>query len=337
MINSHNTFSPLKEMILGDVDINSIKFADPRKQKRIEHIFKKTKIDLDNFQRTLESKDIIVHRPKQIKNVPIQTPYWSMPGTKIPLTPRDLFLILGDTVIEMAMCEQERFFEPFYYREILLDQFKQGAKWLSMPIPRHDYSKYVAGSDDEIPNQDPIIDAPSCLRYGKDILVNTRGSGNRLGYEWLESFFGGTYTFHEINQQNIIGHLDAHISIIRPGLILSHHSKDRLPQFFKNWDLIKVDPTIDKIKSNSQDEVDSRVQDFDFANTVLSVNCLGIDENTIVMWDHYKSETQLLKSLDDHKIDVVFVPFTYSHFFNQGVNCVTLDLNRQTPEGLVRY
>ena len=113
MINSHNTFSPLKEMILGDVDIHSINFDDPRKQKRVEHIFAKTKIELDNFQTALQAKGITVHRPKQIKNVPIQTPYWSTAGTKIPLTPRDLFLVLGDTIIEMAMCEQERLFEPF--------------------------------------------------------------------------------------------------------------------------------------------------------------------------------------------------------------------------------
>ena len=337
MINSHNTFSPLKEIILGDVDIHSIKFDDPRKQRRVEHIFTKTKVELDNFQKALQEKGIKVHRPKQIMNVPIQTPYWSTAGTKIPLTPRDLFLVLGDTIIEMAMCEQERLFEPFYYRDILLEQFRQGAKWMAMPLPRHDYSEYVPGSDHDVPNQDPIIDGPSCLRYGKDILVNTRGSGNSLGFEWLKSMFADRYTFHEVDIPGVIGHLDAHFSIIRPGLLLTHHKKDRLPKLFDGWDIIQVDPTEDKIISQGQQEVDSRLQDFDFENTVLSVNCLGIDTNTIIMWDHYRSETTLVKALDKHKIETMFIPLTYSHFFNQGVNCVTLDLHRDTPEGLVRY
>lgn len=337
MINSHNTFSPLKEMILGDVDKDSIKFDDPRRQKRVEHIFDKTKKELDQFQHILESRGIVVHRPTHIKNVPIHTPYWSMPGTKIPLTPRDLFLVLGDTLIEMAMCEKERLFEPFYYREILLDQFNQGAKWLAMPMPRHDYSQHVADTNDDIPNQDPIIDAPSCLRYGKDILVNTRGSGNMLGYKWLKSIFGDRYKFHEVNIPGVIGHLDAHFSVIRPGLLLTHHSKSSLPDLFDGWEVIQLDPTQDRIKSQSQMEIDSRVQDFDFANTVLSVNCLGLDQNTIVMWDHYKEEKQLVDALEKHKVETIFVPFTYSHFFNQGVNCVTLDLNRETAEGLVRY
>ena len=36
MIESHNTFDPLTEIILGDVDTSLIKFEDSRKQKRIE-------------------------------------------------------------------------------------------------------------------------------------------------------------------------------------------------------------------------------------------------------------------------------------------------------------
>jgi hypothetical protein len=55
------------------------------------------------------------------------------------------------------------------------------------------------------------------------------------------------------------------------------------------------------------------------------------------MWDHYKTEKSLLKELEKRDIEVVFVPFTYSHFFNQGVTCLTLELERHTPEGLVSY
>ena len=55
------------------------------------------------------------------------------------------------------------------------------------------------------------------------------------------------------------------------------------------------------------------------------------------MWDHYKSETEMVKQFEKHGIDIVFVPLTYSHFFNQGVTCLTLDLHRHTPEGLVKY
>lgn len=87
----------------------------------------------------------------------------------------------------------------------------------------------------------------------------------------------------------------------------------------------------------SQTVIDSRIQDGDFENTVLAVNCLSIDTKTVVMWEHYKTETTMIDQFKKHNIDIVFVPFTYSHFFNQGVTCLTLDLDRHTPEGLVKY
>ena len=71
MTNVHNTFDPLKEIILGDVDVASINMQDQRKQKRIEHIFRKTKDELDHFQSVLEDRGIRVHRPTAIPNTPI--------------------------------------------------------------------------------------------------------------------------------------------------------------------------------------------------------------------------------------------------------------------------
>lgn len=336
MINVHNTFDPLKEIIIGDVDIHSIKLDDPRKQQRVQYIFEKTKDELKNFQEVMESRGIKVHRPSSMTNTDIKTPYWSTAGTRIPLTPRDLFLVLGDTIIEAAMCEEERFFETFYYRDIILDQFTKGAKWMSMPMPRHNYTDTTMG-DEDVPNLDPIMDAPACLKYGKDVFVNTRGAGNRLGFEWLCSMFGHRYNFHEINTPEISGHLDSQFTILRPGLLLTYHPKDILPKYFKDWEVINFQPDYDKQTSAQQELIDSRIQDSDPGNSVLFVNCLSIDRNTVVVWDHYKSETGVLKQFEKHEIEVVFVPFTYSHFFNQGVTCLTLDMHRHTPEGLINY
>ena len=251
------------------------------------------------------------------------------------MTPRDLFFVLGDTLIESAMCEQERFFETFYFRDIILGHFHKGAKWMSMPIPRHDYR--LVPDDDTVPNFDPIMDAPSCLQYGKDVFVNIRGAGNTLGHQWLESTFGDKYKFHLVDQDNIIGHLDSQMAILRPGLLYTYHNRDRLPAFFKDWDIINFDPTEDRKMSASQEIIDTRIQDSDFENTVLGINCLSLDRNTVVMWEHYKENKQITTQFEKHGIEIIFVPFTYSHFYNQGVTCLTLELERHTPEGLVRY
>lgn len=337
MVNSHNTFDPLKEIIIGDIGLDSIMIDDPRKQQRVEYIFKKTKDELNAFQEVLESRGIKVYRPTSIQNTEIKTPYWSSPGTRIPLTPRDIFLILGDTIIETAMCEQERFFEPFYYRDIVVDKFQKGAKWLAMPPPRHDYRNFSPEMADQVPNQDPIIDAPSVLKYGKDLFVNTCAAANKLGFKWLQSNFGDTYNFHEINCPEILGHLDSHMSILRPGLMMTYHDRKVLPDYFKDWDIVKVNPDADKEKSKSQTLIDSRIQDGDFENTVLAVNCVSLDRNTIVCWEHYKSNKSMIEQLEKHDIEIIFIPFSYAHFFNQGVNCCTLDLVREHPDGLISY
>ena len=61
MINVHNTFDPLKEIIIGDIDPEAIKLDDSRAQKRIEYIFGKTKDELLHFQEILEARNIKTH------------------------------------------------------------------------------------------------------------------------------------------------------------------------------------------------------------------------------------------------------------------------------------
>lgn len=338
MISVYNTFDPLKEIVLGDVDMSMMDLRDGPKKEKIEYIFNQTKEDLKIFQALLESYGIKVHRPSTIPFSEIKTPYWSMPGTRIPLSPRDLYLVLGDTIIESAMCEPERFFETFYFRDIMIDKFNDGAKWLAMPMVRHNYDgTNWGGTDDQIPNLDPIMDAPSVMKYGRDLFVNTIGAGNQLGLRWLEKHFGDTYNIHEINNPMISGHMDTQINILRPGLIMTPYDPNLLPPYFKEWDFINVSVDKDRDMSDGQELIDSRIQDGDFANSNLVVNCLSVDQNTVVMFDHYKDQDKVIGELDNRGIRVLFTPMTNSHFFNQGVTCMTLELERHTPEGIIKY
>lgn len=113
---------------------------------------------------------------------------------------------------------------------------------------------------------------------------------------------------------------------------MTYHKRDELPEYFKDWEVIHVDPKHDQSISNKQELVDSKIQDDDFANTVLAVNCLSLSPNKVMMFDHYKDNNYLLDQFAKHKIEIVFVPFTYSHFFNQGMTCISFDLVRETKE-----
>jgi scyllo-inosamine-4-phosphate amidinotransferase 1 len=331
MVNCYNSFDQLKEIIVGDIDERILEFCDATQYDRFSFILKKTRQDLNAFQKNLESFDIKVHRPTFFDNLCVETPFWKSQGLKIPLTPRDNFLVVGNTIIETASWQKERFFEGFYYRDIFLDYFNRGANWISMPMPRHDGVDPDPMDSNHIPNRDPVIDAANVIKFGKDLFVSVAGSNNQLGLNWLERNLTD-YRIHPVDRSIFSGHLDTHFSIIRPGLVYSYHSKNELPDYFKNWDLLSLNPEIDREKSLSQTFYDDKLQDDDFANTVLGVNILSINENTIMIDDHLENNLQLRRQLDQYRIEPIFVPITYSHFFNQGLTCITLDTVRDTAE-----
>ena len=335
MINCYNSFDPLKEVIIGKVDHSVINLCDSSQEKRLNYIFDKTEKELDNIQKVLENLKITVHRPNLINNVKIKTPFWNGSGIKIPLTPRDVFLVMGDTVVECSSWDSSCLFQTYYYRNALLNCLNRGAKWMQMPLPRHDYDGLELAYDDEVINQDPVLDGAAVIRYGKDIFFSGAGSHNELGEQWLMHNFPN-YRYHKLDKKIFKGHLDSHLTILRPGLLLTYHKKDNLPNFFKNWDIIHVNPEHDQSISHKQTLIDDKIQDADFANTVLAVNCLSINPNTVMMFDHYKENIYLLEQFKKFKIDIIFVPFTYSHFFNQGMTCISFDLVRET-NGCIDY
>jgi N-dimethylarginine dimethylaminohydrolase len=329
MVHCYNTFDTLKEVILGDIDENVLEFCNQNQLDRLSHIVKRTKQDLDRIQQTFESRNIVVHRPTFFSNQCVETPYWKSQGLKTPLSPRDNFLVIGNTIVETASWQKERFFESFYFREIFLSYYKQGANWISMPMPRHDEYDPDPMDNNAIPNRDPMIDAANVIKYGKDLFVSAWGSNNQLGLEWLYRNFTD-YRIHPVTSDKITGHLDTHFTIIRPGLLYSYHSKDDLPDYFKSWDMLSLDPSRDKEISMSQAFIDDKLQDDDFANTVLGINILVGDPHTVYVYDHMLENYHFLKQLEKYHIEPVFVPFAYSHFFNQGLTCLTLDTVRDT-------
>lgn len=335
MINCYNTFDKVEEILLGDVDHSVIEFCDASQQDRLTYIFDKTKQEINDFQKLLEARGIRVHRPNITNNVEVQTPYWKSSGLKIPLTPRDNVLTLGNNLIETSSWMKERFFDSFYWRDTFLQLLERGARWYSMPMPRHDDESLILDFDDDIPNQDPILDNASLIQYGKDIFVSGGFAHNQLGLTWLQNMFP-EYRYHQLDKKVFKGHLDSHLCILRPGLLLTYHSRDNLPSYFDNWDIINVNPDDDQAVSNKQILVDDKVQDDDFANTVLAVNALSLDTNTVAMYDFYRTNSYLMRQFEKHKIEVVFTKLTYSHFFNQGVTCITKELSRNT-DGCIDY
>src|SRR2546421_196508 len=76
-------------------------------------------------------------------------PAWDTAGPA-PM-PRDLLLIVGDTIIEAPMAWRSRYFEIDAYRPLLTDYFRRGARWISAPKPQLLEDWYDAGYDRQRP------------------------------------------------------------------------------------------------------------------------------------------------------------------------------------------
>lgn len=305
MIRCNNSFGRLNEIILGDVDPNVIQYCDKAEQDRLTHIFDKTQKDLNNFQTQLEQKNVLVHRPKMI----------DIQEAKIPLCPRDILFVIDNTIIETHTYQKETLFTSLYFRDIINAQYKQGCHWYTMPTPTYE-------------SDDPIFEAASAYKYDKEIFVSNGDTWNKEGLKWMQNILP-TYNFHICENKNITGHIDTHFAIIKPGLIWSGHPKDALPDYFKTWEVIEVDTSTDIDLRANQSLIDTKIQDSDFEGTTLSVNVLSIDEHTICLYDHYQQNANILRLLDKHNIEPIWVEFTFSHFFNQGLTCLTTEINRE--------
>jgi len=328
MINVNNTYSQLKEVILGKVSFDFVKHLPENKQAKVEYILKQTEEDLEVIQSTLEKEGVKVLRPTtEIQyDKEIQTPLWKELGLRYPLTPRDIFLVVGNTIIETSPISRFRYFEHWAYKDIMIEYFKNGANWLSMPKPLLGDQSYDVDETVYTSNYEPLLEAASVIQHDGNLFVSTQVTSNKLGVQWLKNTLPN-YTIHEMGKQ-FVGHLDAHTCIIRPGLIATYHKKEEFPAYFNDWEILDLDTSVDTNISKEQEFIHDNLQDDDHANTHLTVNLLSINENKLLLYDHHKENRKLLDKFEKNEIEPVFIPFKYSHFFNQGITCITLETIR---------
>ena len=330
-INIHNRFSPLKEVLLGDVHFGALRSVEGRDKDKVEFVFKDTIEDLDVIQTAFEVFGVEVHRPTTDLNydISMNTPEWSWEGLKIPLSPRDILLTAGDTIIETANVERNRLFERWAWKDVLLEYFDAGSKWISMPLPiLSDKSYDLTDPDEYISPYEPLLDGANIIQYGMDIFIAQKITCNSRGINWIKDFFGEEFRYHIVGD-HIKGHLDTHFNILRPGLIITYHPEENLPDYFKGWDVININPEFDAEISKKQTLINDNFQDDDFDNTVVAVNVLPLDENHIMTYDHMKDQKYFTDQLKKYNVEPVWVPFRHAHFFNQGIHCITVDMVRE--------
>lgn len=311
------------------MDPGILELIPEENRAKLEYVYAKQTEELEIIEKQLIDFGAKVHRPKLFNSArDFVTPYFTTQGQKIPLTPRDNFFVIGNTIVEMSCWNPDAYFIGSYWRHVFNEAFDRGARWISMPSPLHDMNQVDTFIED-IPNIDPIIDGANIIQHNDTLFVSTDASANPRGIKWLHREFGDRYNIIEFDQR-FSGHLDTHMNILRPGLVMTFHSRDEFPDYFKNWDFIAPDTSYDRMVMLEQKLVDGRIQDDDFMNTVLVVNSLSLDQNTLMICDIYKDkEIELLRTLESHGFDFVFFPASCAHFIGNGISCLTLELLRQ--------
>jgi glycine amidinotransferase len=295
-----------------------------------EEMIDKATVELNGLQKTLENLGVVVHRPTPFDfSKTVTTPWWSSKGLYAAM-PRDVMMVIGDTVIEAPMAWRSRYFEIYAYRDILQKLFNEGGKWLAAPkcsmgqnFYNSNYSPEKATIDGVrqfvITENEIAFDAADFTRCGKDIFVQKSNVTNALGIEWVRRHLSPEFTVHEVEfGDEHPMHIDTTIVPLCPGKLMINPSwvtKEHIPDMFDTWEIIEApEPVM---------PYDSALY---FSSDWLTMNFLSVDDKKIIVEEN---ETPLIELLEKHGFEPIPIPFRNFYPFGGSIHCATADIRRR--------
>ncbi|MGZ8135937.1 MAG: hypothetical protein ACXW1W_01525 [Methylococcaceae bacterium] len=347
-VSSFNEWDPLEEVIVGRLECATLPpdhvsivatvpedlwdvLAEMGGQPYPQELINAAQVELDEFIHILEAEGIAVKRPEIIDfTQEYKTPNWTSRGL-CTACPRDGILIVGDEIIETPMAWRSRYFEMDAYRSLLMDYFRQGAKWTSAPRPRlldtlynDDYQVPTSKADMQyvINESEIVFDAADFVRCGRDLFVTQSNVTNAAGIEWLSRHLAPKYRIHRVEstcKQPM--HIDSSFMPLAPGKLLvnpDYIDINNIPAIFKGWDIM-VAPKPDIVQGGAL---------FDNASMCsmwISINMLMLDEKRVVI---EKNQTTMIRFLKQHGFEPIPCAFMNFAPFGGSFHCATLDIRR---------
>ncbi|CAM9481082.1 unnamed protein product, partial [Choristocarpus tenellus] len=228
VVNSHNEWDPLEEIIVGCVEGATIpewhvsgKAVWPPKHWNMyktkygqpfpSELIKKAAEELDNFAHILEVEGVTVRRPEVRKgdfDRPTCTPDFDVKTQLYAAMPRDVLIVMGNEIIEAPMAWRSRFFEYRPFRSLIKSYFQQGGGWTAAPKPEMSDELYVPeefwkeGDGKFVTTEyEPVFDAAEFTRMGRDIFCQRSQVTNEFGIEWMQRHLGDGYKIHVLDFQ----------------------------------------------------------------------------------------------------------------------------------------
>ena len=349
--NSWNSWDRLKECMVGNVyptDFFSV-YKDKRIGDALEKVNEDSRQDIANLINILKSASVkVIQTPSKfidkrgntIDDVNKNIEY-SNTIQKPMLSPRDDFIVMGDTLVNTSANHAYNTWGPWQGCDDYINLTRDfDEKWNDPEMTKFEETLMTDEFD---------VDAPCIMRAGKDIQVDI-SHHNKGTMEFANTWLPKHMPNFRVNTIEMGGHSDAVICLVKPGLIISHRKVNNYDELYPGWEVIYVDRPMDEYidayweQKNNIPSVINYWIDGQESNNVLhefigkwmqvghvyethfNVNCLSIDESTLVC-NYYDKE--LAQKLKKHNVELVEAPMRHRHFWDCGVHCATVDLIRE--------
>jgi len=378
-LNSHNEWDKLQEIIVGTAKNSKGCFFWKNNKKISPKNFNKAlklaqeaypkwyidevEEDLNDLCTIFKKNGVKVLRPDPINVGKIfKTPSWSGISNNV-YNARDLFLVVGNHLIESPSPVHWRYFEKDSYKKIFYKYFENGFTWINPPSPEIDYKIFTKLKDlnskekkfyrkltkglieklHKLTNKEILFEAANTLRIGKDLLYLNSISGNQKGYFWLKKNLSEFYNVHQTKKIYKSSHIDSTVMCLKPGVVLLNSvrvNKNNCPNIFKKWKKIyhsDVAPVPDKeleFYNKIRKPISKKLSELglinnvsDFSSPWIGLNFLSLDKKTVIVDKRQKS---LIKVLEKNKFNVVTCRMRHMYTMQGGIHCSTLDTRRKS-------
>jgi glycine amidinotransferase len=357
VVQSFNEWDPLEEVIVGTVqgavypECSPILAAAGEPEWLLyyqgvhveESFVQPAHEQLERLVRVLTAEGVTVRRPDPIPhNIGFSTPYWQSRCGWNTANPRDLFMVVGDEIIECASPLRNRYFESIAYRRLFTEYFRAGSRLTAAPRPAlrdgfYDHICQASGPDGgadlgkrilpegatrryPITEQEPVWEAADFVRCGRDLFVTRSVVTNELGIEWVRRHLGEKFRVHEIATRCATPcHIDTTFVPLAPGKVLVNPDwLTELPECVRGWDVLTAPrPTYD---------LSSPMAFPQFTSQWLSMNVLSLDAERVIV---DAQQVELIRKLKDWGFHPLPLPFDHVGPFGGSFHCATLDVRRR--------
>jgi len=370
IVNSWNEWDPLKRVIVGRPQGTQVPAPEPAWQHHYPGggfplgsygMFPQDMVDaadeqMSHFVGIMEKRGIYVERvdvPEvMLEPRAVSTPDWTQLNLRGINNPRDLFLPIGNEIMEATCSIRSRWYEYLALRPLFEKYFKEdpGFLWTAAPKPRltdesfeknYSYNFNLVWTEEEkrkrmhdwryhLTEKEPLWDAADAARCGKDIFWQGSSVTNRSGMDWLRRYFGAKgIRIHPVQFDNELHpwHIDVNLILLRPGLAVYNPGwplvTEEALRLFKinDWELIAAAPPTHWY------DMKTSVLGGEFQGAEwISMNTFSLGPNTICVEAH---ELKYIDQLTKLGFEVVEVPYDKVFPFGGALHCTTLDIYRE--------